>query len=83
VLDASNNAYVGGQVDTDASEENMLLAKYTASGVRRWTKTWHDTGKDDDSLGGLVLSGARRLYVAGEGNAKSDFYRTVAMRIDR
>ena len=46
-------------------------------------KTWHDTGKDDDSVGGLALSGTRTLYVTGEGNAKGDFYRAVAMRIDR
>ena len=83
VLDASNNAYVGGEVDTDASEENMLIAKYTSSGARKWTKTWHDSGKDDDSVAGLVLSGSRTLYVAGEGNAKGDLYRAVAMRIDR
>ena len=61
----------------------MLLAKYSASGVRKWTKTWHDTGKDDDSVGGLVLSGSKTLYVAGEGNAKGDHYRAVALRIDR
>ena len=81
ILDASNNAYLGGYADTEASEENVLLAKYSASGTRKWAKSWHDTGKDDDSIGGLVLSGSKTLYVAGEGNAKGDFYRAVAMRI--
>jgi hypothetical protein len=52
VLDGSNNAYIAGEADTTGSEENMFFARYAASGVRKWAKTWHDTGKDDDSVGG-------------------------------
>jgi len=83
ILDGSDNLYAAGEIDTDASEENMLVMKYSATGIRKWVRSWHDTGKDDDWPGGLVLGGSKALYVAGGGNARGDVYRAVALRIDR
>jgi hypothetical protein len=83
LLDGADNLYVDGYLDTETSEENMLIAKYSSAGTRKWVRAWHDTGKDDDGAGGLALGSSRVLFVAGTGWAKGDYQRAVAMRINR
>ena len=83
ILDGSDNLYAAGEIDTDASEENMLVMKYSAAGTRKWVRSWHGTGKDDDWPGGLAFGSSKALYVAGGGTAKGGTYRAVALRINR
>jgi len=84
ILDGVDNVYVGGYLDTSASQEDMLLLKYSATGAKKWAREWHDAGKDEDWVGGLALGGANALFVAGGGSAKGGkYYHAVAMRIDR
>ena len=83
VLDGSDNVFVGGVVDTNRSEENMLVARYSPSGTRKWVKTWHDTGTDDDWAGGLLLGASPTLYVAGGGSARGDVEHAVLLRFNR
>ena len=84
VLDGSDNAYIGGYLDTDRNREDMLLLKYSAAGAKKWARDWHDAGKDDDWVGGLALGGTNVLFAAGGGSAKGGKYgHAVAMRINR
>lgn len=64
VCDATGNVYVGG-VTTKASGFDFLCLKYSASGVRRWVRTWNGPGNDDDLLRDLALDADGNVYAAG------------------
>ena len=71
VLDGSDNAYLGGTALTRRSEEDIFLARYSAAGTRKWARTWHDTGSDDDWVAGMLLGPSPALYVAGGGSVRN------------
>ena len=83
VLDGSDSLYVGGYLETPRNEDDMMLLKYSAAGVKKWAAGWHDTGRDDDWVSGLALGGTNALYAAGTGIAKGGFEQSALLRVNR
>jgi hypothetical protein len=62
VVDSSGNVYSLGTVYNEAGNNDLILYKFSSSGVQLWNATI-DSG--DDSIGGMVLDGNDNLYVLG------------------
>lgn len=63
--DGSGNAWVVGTLDTLAGHDDALVAKYAASGTRRWLRKWDDGTGSEDRLEADLLSGSTSLYAVG------------------
>lgn len=83
VLDGTGSAYVVGDIETDATGEDLLVVKYGPGGTRKWVQRWDAGGRHDDGANDVTLGGTNAVYVVGFGTAKADVEKAVAMRINR
>lgn len=63
---AGGNAYITGGSQEDAETIDFLTIKYSAAGVRKWTKQWTSSGPGKDFQRGLAL-GPGCVFVGGTG----------------
>jgi hypothetical protein len=83
-VDAANNAYVAGAVEVSPSYDKLLVMKYSASGQRKWVRTWPAAANGyNDPDGGLALGANGVLYVAGHGQPSGPFYKAVLIKYQR
>lgn len=68
VVDSCNNIYTCGYIDISLSSlgnyvNDVFVAKFNASGVQMWNKTWGDSGYD--KAYGIAVDFNDNLYVTG------------------
>lgn len=65
-LDGSKNVYVtGASYNPTTTLTEYATVKYDTNGVRKWVKTYHDSGSGDDEPEALALDAAGNVYVTG------------------
>ncbi|OYU83388.1 MAG: hypothetical protein CFE24_11605 [Flavobacterium sp. BFFFF2] len=68
-LDATNNVYVTGRSDSDASNtitnDDIATLKYSTTGTVLWTKRYNGTGNGTDTGRVIKVSASGNVYVAG------------------
>lgn len=66
-LDSLGNVYVGGSSAGIESGFDMVVVKYTASGVQLWA-TRYDGSLQDDHLQDMILDNFNNIVVTGDGS---------------
>jgi hypothetical protein len=70
--DRSGNVYLCGWTDKDPGpgvDYDALVVKYSASGVRLWSRTWNSGVPNKSEMGqALTCDGAGNVYVTGSSN---------------
>jgi len=63
-LDSSDNIYITGNTDSFGEVSNdMVLVKYSNSGVLQWNSTWG--GSSNDIGYGVILDSSDNIYITG------------------
>jgi len=57
--------YVAGYSGGGATEDDILVAKYSTAGSRKWVRYWDDPDHKRDATGDLAVDGAGNAYIAG------------------
>ena len=67
-VDDNNNIYITGKIyNTSKNTFDILIAKYTNSGVQLWNETWG--GNFDDIGYSIDFDSSNNLYIVGESNS--------------
>ena len=83
-LDAYGNVFVAGaSYIGNPFEDVFLTMKYSASGVRKWVKTWTPAGRGLNEPDGLALGTNGGVYVAGQAEPRGDYYQAVLVKYQR
>jgi hypothetical protein len=82
-LDGLGNLFVSGDRQTFAGDADILMMKYSPSGVRKWLKGWSGGGPHNDEPYGLALGTNGGVYVTGKANASGDYGQAVLLKYQR
>lgn len=63
--DAAGNTWCVGWQAGDTGGMDVLIARYRASGSRRWARVWSGSGDENDDARSVCLAGSTGLYVGG------------------
>ncbi len=74
------NVYISGARWTSGGLADILVIKYSATGVRKWVRVWSAGGPDHDYAEGLVLGTAGGVYVPGEVTNVGDYSQAVLLK---
>ena len=77
-VDSKNNLYVTGYVFNPEMRKDLFTAKYNASGVLQWFRTY-DFAESNDEGKSIAVDTSGNVYVCGNsiGNSTSDDYITI------
>ena len=64
-IDNSGNVYACGTVVNSGTGTDMLVVKYSPTGVLLWSKTYNGTSNSFDAANALVIDNAGNVYVTG------------------
>ncbi len=80
VADNAGNLIVAGGTDDGITGADMLVIKYSASGVPLWTNRFNGPGNSSDTTRAMAVDGSGNIFVTGEsvGSGSSYDYATIA-----
>jgi len=78
--DALGNVYVSGIRQNAAGDDDLLTMEYSATGTRKWAKTWSGGGPDDDWPYGIVVGTTGGVYVTGWITAPGDVWQAALLK---
>lgn len=80
-VDASGNAYVVGQTESaSTSSTDLIVIKYTSTGVRSWVATY-DHGSQPDAGNTIAVDNAGNVLAAGYSGSLSTDYDFVTIKL--
>ncbi len=79
-VDRHGNIYVAGTEYDPATSYNIVVAKYSSAGVRRWVRRY--VGPGTDLAGDLALDGAGNVYVTGDSQGTTTGADVLTLKYD-
>lgn len=70
--DQSGNIYVASTTQSLKTGFDILLTKYTSSGVQRWARVYNGPSNLDDSPAAIAFDSSGNIYVAGQSEIVKD-----------
>ncbi len=65
VVDRAGNIYTSGFTTNNSSGEDIILIKYSNTGVIQWRKTFSGSGNYSDQPFGMVIDNSDNIYITG------------------
>lgn len=79
-LDSSNNVYIAGAIPHEyTSGEDMILAKFSSSGVFQWSKKY--SVRDYDIAYAVTVDSSNNVYIGGESYVIGDWVNKDALLV--
>lgn len=79
-VDRHGNIYVAGTEYDPTTSYNIVVAKYSSAGVRRWVRRY--VGPGTDIASDLALDGAGNVYVTGESQGTTTGADVLTLKFD-